>query len=316
MIPALVVLAGVLAQSPPLRVELQPVRGPDTITPEMKNLQLPAGTPSEAKLLGVFDWDRDGRAEIFAGWTVPAGSGGEYDNHVIVLRRAGEESLKVVQNVTIQGDKLLELWFYRPRDRRDTPKVIALLLGGATWSTVCMLRPGVDRGEELFGLNDHEFADLNGDGVSEAIGWNRRPEDQRCHFGFFAVRVNPEVLVESGKQFHRVWPREDASRSQVMAQFVELDQQGTVGMIVLEDDGQMEPGAQRLALYRMEGEQFRLLSAIDCPWPSIAVLFEIRKGERRLDLWTTSPEHCKEGGNPDPVIKKIAYSFQGGRLAR
>jgi hypothetical protein len=314
MIPLLVVLAGVVAQAPPLRVELRGIRGSDTITPEVEKLRLPPGTPSEAKLLGVFDWDQDGSAEIFAGWTAPAGSDTEFDNHVIVLRRAGEGS-QLLQHVTIRGERLLELWFYRPRDRRDTPKVVALLLGGATWSTVYQLRPGVDRAEELFGMNDHEFADLNGDGISELIGWNRRPDDLRCGFGFFGVRVNPQVFVESGKQFHKVWPLA-GPWFQVMADFVELDRQGTVGMIALEDNARMQPGSQRLALYRMEGEQFRLLSAIDCPWPSIAVLFEIRKGERRLNLLTTSQEHCEKGGNPDQVIRKIVYSFEGGRLSR
>jgi hypothetical protein len=164
-------------------------------------------------------------------------------------------------------------------------------------------------------MNDHEFADLNGDGISELIGWNRRPDDLRCGFGFFGVRVNPQVYVESDKQFHKVWPMA-GPWLQVMAHFVELDRHGTVGMIALEDSARMEPGAQRLALYRMEGDQFRLLSAIDCPWPGIAVLFEIRKGERTLDLLTSSLEDCKAGGNPDRVIRRVAYSFEGGRLTR
>jgi hypothetical protein len=313
MIAPLVVLSCMLAQTPPLRVEVQPVRGPDTITPEAKKLRLD-GAPPEAKLLGVFDWDGDGRDEVFAGWTVPGPSADEKENHVVVLRAAAQGSIKLVQHVIIPGTELFELWFYRPRDRRDTPKVVALLQGGATWSTVCLLRPGVDRAEELFGPNDHEFADLNGDGISEAIAWNRRPEDDRCSFGFFAVRVYPQVYVETGKQFHKVWPREDATWAQVMAQFVELDEKGTVAMIALEDNARMEAGAQRLALYRMEGDGFRLLSSVDCPWPSIAVLFSIREGTRTLDLWTTSQEHCKAGGNPDTVVKKVPYSFRNGHL--
>jgi len=313
MITPLVVLSCVLARSPQLRVELQPVRGPDTITLEAKRLRL-SGVPPEAKLLGVFDWDGDGRDEIFAGWTVPGLSADTKENHVVVFRPAAEGSTNLVQHVIIPGTELLELLFYRPRDRRDTPKVVALLLGGATWATVCLLRPGIDRAEELFGPNDHEFADLNGDGLSEAIAWNRRPDDKRCGFGFFGVRVNPQVYVETGKRFHRVWPREDAARLQVMAQFIELDEKGTVGMIALEDNTRMEAGAQRLALYRMEGDEFRLLSSVDCPWPGIAVLFSIHAGTRTLDLWTTSQEHCKAGGNPDPVVKKVPYSFRSGHL--
>jgi hypothetical protein len=45
--------------------ELVGVPGQKTITDEVRALRL----PDKARLLGVFDWDRDGRAELFAGWT-------------------------------------------------------------------------------------------------------------------------------------------------------------------------------------------------------------------------------------------------------
>jgi hypothetical protein len=44
--------------------ELVGVPGQTTLTDKVRALRL----PYKAKLLGVFDWDRDGRAEIFAGW--------------------------------------------------------------------------------------------------------------------------------------------------------------------------------------------------------------------------------------------------------
>lgn len=62
---------------------------------------------------------------------------------------------------------------------------------------------------ELFTSSDHEFADLDRDGVYEPIAWNRRPFDVRCDFGIFGGHFYPEVFVPTGANYRKAWPPSD-----------------------------------------------------------------------------------------------------------
>jgi hypothetical protein len=76
------------------------------------SLRLPEGSA----LLGVFDWDRDGRPEIFAGRAVPlAGNNNEFENHLLVLNEGQASSTLVLKEYLIRDDKLLAISFLSRR---------------------------------------------------------------------------------------------------------------------------------------------------------------------------------------------------------
>ena len=79
-------------------------------------------------------------------------------------------------------------------------KAIADVLGGPYWGNGYLLESAFDQPVKLFeGATDSEFVDLTGDGVYEAIAWYRRPDDRRCRFGMFGVRVKPSLFVRDGR---------------------------------------------------------------------------------------------------------------------
>lgn len=94
----------------------------------------------------------------------------------------------------IRDTELEQIAFFTPPDTRDTVKVIADVLGGSYWSTGYLVESGFDQPVKLLeGATASSFADLNGDGAYEAIAWKRRPDDQRCRFGLFGVRVEQHL---------------------------------------------------------------------------------------------------------------------------
>jgi hypothetical protein len=301
--------------------ELAGVLGKMTITGKVRGLHLPHG----AELLGVFDWDRDGRAEIFAGWIrrFPGSKPWEdVENHVLVLSEEHGGQARVLKEYVIRDTTLTFVEFFAPPDRRDSVKVAVHMLGGAYWGKIYLLesdfahpahitpRPGMN------GADDFEFVDLNNDGVYEAVAWGRRPDDLRCNFGMFGGRLLPEILVRDRMEYRPVWSGKKTGWQEVMSSFADLDREGTAEIVSLEDNRTDAAGAQRLAVYKMEGETFRRIAGASVPWPQIAYIFDITK-EGRIALQTASREKCKEGGIPaGDDTDTINYEFRNGALTR
>jgi hypothetical protein len=219
--------------------ELIGIFGDKTTTDRARALHL----PDNAKLLGVFDWDRDGRAEIFAGWTRGA-SGADDENHLLILREVPGGGTRVEKEYIIRDTPLVSVDFFVPPDRRDTIKMAVNMLGGAYWANVYVLESGFEHPVKLKGATDFEFVDLNSDGVYEAVAWDRRPQDLRCHFGMFGVRIVPEVFVHDRTEYRSVWPMKKAGWHEVMSLFADLDHDGTAEIVSLEDNGTDSAGAQ------------------------------------------------------------------------
>jgi hypothetical protein len=291
--------------------ELQGMLGRDTITDADRKVVL----PDKATLLGAFDWNRDGSRELFAGWSESLDrSQGLWENHVLVLRPDGNGRTRVVKEYRIRGTEMQALSFYAPPDARDKVKITVHLLGGATWSTVYLIEPGRERALELFAPNDYAFVDLDGDGVYEAVAWNRRPDDSRCRFGLFGVRVNPTIYVRSGDHFREVWPVKGVWR-QVAGVLADTDGDGIAELIALEDNGANGPGAQRLAVHKMDEDGFRMLSETPVPWPSIGFLVDA--ADRGVMLWTATKSRCEAGGDPEGEgTERTLYGFRDGRLIK
>jgi formylglycine-generating enzyme required for sulfatase activity len=292
-----------------------------TITDRVRALRL----PHKAELLGVFDWDRDGRAEIFAGWTrQPLGSKPweTFENHLLLLREESGGRTRVEKEYVIRDTRLTYVQFFAPPDQRDTVKMAVHMLGGAYWSKVYLLGSGFEHPVNLRprsgreGATDFEFVDLNNDGVYEAVTWDRRPEDLRCHFGVFGGRMLPDIFVRDLTRYRSVRPLKKTGWHEVRTLFTDLDHDGTAEIVSLEDNRTDGAGAQRLAIYKMEGETFRRIAKASAPWPQIAYIFDITNRET-IALHTASQEKCKEGGIPagdDTDI--ISYEFRNGALQR
>ena len=305
------VVTRAVEQAAPDPWELPRVAGYTTITERARSLRLPEGT----KLLGVFDWDRDGRPEIFAGRTVPlAGKNNEFENHLLVLTEGPGGSTLVQGEYLIRDTELQQIAFFTPPDTRDTVKLIADVLGGSYWSTGYLVESGLDQPMKLFeGATDGEFVDLNGDGVYEAIAWNRRPDDQRCRFGMFGVRVKPSLFVRDGQHYRSVSPARPGAWREVMSQLADLDHDGRPEIVALEDNSEYRAGAQRLAVYKMTGDGFRMLAESAAPWPDIAVWLSV-KNDGRLELGMTTPERCHTGEAPETMA--LDYELRDGALRR
>jgi formylglycine-generating enzyme required for sulfatase activity len=302
--------------------ELIGTLGQTTLTDKVRALRL----PDKAKLLGVFDWDRDGRSEIFAVWTrQPPGSKPweTFENHLLVLREEPGGPTRVEKEYVIRDSRLMTVEFFAPPDRRDTVKMAVHMLGGAYWSKVYLLESGFEHpvymkprsGRE--GATNFEFVDLNNDGVYEAVAWDRRPDDLRCSLGFGVLggRFLPEILVRNRMEYQPVWPM-NTDWHDVMTLFTDLDHDGTAEIVSLEDNRTNSAGAQRLAIYKMEGKTFRRIAKASAPWPRFAYIFDLME-RGRINLHVASQEKCKEGGIPagdDTDI--ISYEFQNGALRR
>jgi formylglycine-generating enzyme required for sulfatase activity len=295
--------------------ELVGVPGDATITDGARALRL----PHKATLLGVFDWDRDGRAEIFASWTQQL-TESEYENHLLLLSEEPDGGTRMEKEYVIRDSTLLSVEFFVPPDGRDTVKMAIYMLGGAYWAKVYLLESGFEHPVNLRprsgreGATSFEFVDLNDDGVYEAVAWDRRPDDLRCHFGVFGVRLLPEILVRDRIEYRPVWPLNKAGWHEVMTLFTDLDHDGTAEIVSLEDNGTYRAGAQRLAAYKLEGETFRLISEVAAPWPQIAYFFDLMEGGR-IALHTASQEKCKEGGIPaGDDTNTVSYELRNGTL--
>jgi formylglycine-generating enzyme required for sulfatase activity len=196
------------------------------------------------------------------------------------------------------------------------------MLGGTYWSKVYLLESGFEHPVNLKprsgreGATDLEFVDLNNDGIYEAVAWDRRPEDLRCHFGMFGGRLLPEILMRDHMEYRPVWPLKKAGWHEVMTSFTDLDNDGTAEIVSLEDNRIDGVGAQRLAAYKMEEDTFSRIAKVSVPWPQIAYYFDIAE-TGHIALHTASQVKCKEGGiQAGDDTDTISYEFRNGVLQR
>jgi hypothetical protein len=306
--------------------------------------QLPStGWKSQPKLLGMVDLDA-GLEQIFIGWsTDPPDQAGEVSHHVQVFRGKPRGPVELVSELVLAGGPRIRVRFFRPPDRRDTPKVIIDVAGGATWGTPYLLAPDDKSVQKLSDASDYEFADLDHDGVYELIAWNRRPFDARCNFGIFDGHLYPEIYVRSAETFRKAWPPQDwtdpdfqlidrvkgltdgpvpwGAAHQVMALVTDLEGDGTAAIVALSDRFTREPGSQEVGVYRVKGGQVRLVTRAPLGSPrvgfflSLAPLLDSRSGQRII-MHLADRDRCQSGGNPwaGSGLADAVYSYRAGRL--
>src|ERR1035441_4705323 len=149
----------------------------------------PTKVDHRGKLLGLLDVANN-VTEVILGWAAPLrGNLRRYEFQVFRGEREGRGEL--AGKFALEGGFDPVVHFYLPLDRRDGPKVVIDVTGGATWTTSYSLSADGSSVQRLFDANYYDFVDLNGDGVYELVAWDRRPNDKRCRFGMFEQRVNP-----------------------------------------------------------------------------------------------------------------------------
>jgi hypothetical protein len=300
---------------------LEPLEGAGTIA-DYSLARLFANGPRVApasKLLAVFDLGGEGK-RIITGWTDQRAAY-QWTHHFQVFRFSGNGPPVRLGEFTLGDGPTFNVRLYRPTDARDRPKIVFDIAGGATWGSTYLLDASGSTVTKLFAPNSYNFADLNGDGVYEAIAWDRRPNDARCKFGVFAFHVNPQIYVRSGATFRKAWPSESSKSKHVMALLADIDGDGAVEIVSLTDDLRDAPGAQRIVIYRYAKGAFTPLAETTLPWPKIAFLLSgIRQinGAPAVIVRLATQARCEEGGNPEPGsgITEAAWTFRAGRLHR
>ena len=129
----------------------------------------------------------------------------------------------------------------------------------------------------------------------------------------FGVRVKPSIFVRDGRQFLSVSPARPGAWREVMSQLADLDHDGRPEIVALEDNDEERAGAQRLAVYKMTGNTFRLHAEAAAPWPDIAVFLSVRSNDQ-LELAVTTPQRCSAGGKLETVA--VEYEFRDGAIRR
>jgi hypothetical protein len=300
---------------------LKPVQGGETIADHDRVFaQLRHGRLAPAsKLLAVFDLGPDGKRMI-TGWTdEPAPY--KWTHHFQVFRQAGSRQPAFLGEFTLSDGPSFTIRLYRPPDARDQPKIVFDIAGGGAWGTTYLLDSSGRTVTKLFAPNAYDFVDLDGDGVYEAVAWNRRPNDERCKFGLLAERVNPEIYVRSAATYRKAWPPASWTRQEVMALLADMDGDGATEIVSLVDDWRSGPASQNVIVYRYRRGVFTQLAATPLPWPKIAfMLADIRtlEGAPAVRVRLATAARCDAGDNPDAGsgISEAAYAFRGGRLQR
>jgi hypothetical protein len=281
-------------------------------------LKMPsAKVDRRAKLLGLFDMG-EGGIEAVLGWTdPPVDYIWKHEFQVFVGKRKGEGNF--AGTLALDGGPEASVRFYRPPDKRDTPKIVIDVVGGAAWGTSYLLLPSGTSTQKLFEATAYDFVDLNGDGVYELVSWSRRPTDQRCQFGMFGLRVNPEIYMRSGSGYRKLWPPGSSMSIQVMAGLIDVDGDGVLEVASLIDNLEERVGAQKLAIYKLGTSSFGLVAEAPVPWPGIAYWLSIDHpaAKREIELWIANRAKCEAGENPEGSGTAVAtYVFKAGRLER
>jgi hypothetical protein len=289
------------------------------------------------QLMGMLN--HGGEIELFLGWVDPESQPGNFAHHIEIFRGGRGTQAALVHDLTLLGGPGMSVSFFQPPDARDAPAVLIDIQGGSYWGTTYILAPDRQSAVQLFTSSDHEFADLDRDGVYELIAWNRRPFDLRCDFGILGVRFYPEVFVRAGASYRKAWPPPDWAAAngglidhfrnherngvpweanfQIVAGFADLEGDGAAELIVLQDRVREDP-AQALAVYRLAHRSFHLVAQTSLPSQSISYLLDgIRDSSEGKEVLvrTASPAKCKAGGDPaEAGWVDVAYILRGGRL--
>lgn len=264
------------------------------------------------EISAVFDFDNDGRLEVFIHWHLA-----ETDQtHMQVYKIDSDQITRLAFDSEL--DHPYVVIDFPPRSERlTTNAAIVFCQQGVYWGTFYVLFPDCRRLVKLGDASDIKFADLNGDGAYEWILWQWRGFDRRCGFTFPGGQ-SAEVFRWISDKFIKIWPPkgwaaqidESGDIGQVMNRFYDVDDDGIPELITATDI--REKTQSRFSIYKPAKESFRRIAYADFPKKyAITEIMGVRrmKDRKQIVLRLTNAANCK-----DEKDVLSAVDFKGGDL--
>jgi hypothetical protein len=276
-------------------------------------IRLPARqTQAEPELMGMLQ--QGSGIELFLRWwdKDPETGGARC---AVFRGDRGSEAL-LIHDFTIDG-AFSWIRFFQPPDARDNLEVLLDVNVGTLMITTYLLAPDRQSMKEMFsttGVN-HEFMDLDGDGVYELVAWDlsRNP---RCDFGYYHGDFPvPEIFVRDGAGYQPIWPGTGDAKID-SAFFADLRGDGTVELVALQD-GISQTSAQTLAVYRLDNKSIQLVAQTPLPRGRIAFSVAANNGKaggKEILVRAAAPGECKIGGDRETTGTAKVYILDGDRV--
>ena len=298
--------------------------------------QLPLKTVAEgARLVGVFDFDRDGQQEVFLTWMTSPNN--TFVHHFQVYRLQRQDAVLLGQ-FEFEGGPIARIAFYQPQGDADTPKTVFDVMGGAMWGTWYLLSPDGKSTQELGSGTDYHFIDLEKNGIYSLVAYKERPFEPVCTvFGYMSGTpgLYPEIFRKEGATYKQIWPPADwlpydfqlldqlrrdpkpllGKHYVVMAALYDMDRDGAAEIVALTDIVRRGDTERALETYKVSGGSLILKSRVAVAHPDMAVVIY---GIRRLRetsqavLLFADPRDCVSS---HPLLSVAeGFDFRQGRL--
>lgn len=249
------------------------------------------------EILAVYDFDNDGRLEVFIAWYLRD----TYQTHMQVYKIDSNQTARLAFDSELNHSSIM-IDFPNRSTNVITNAAIVLGQQGAYWCTFYVLFPDCKRLVKLGDASNLKLADLDGDGAYEWILWQWRGFDRRCEI-YFIGGQSTDVFRLVSEKFIKIWPPkgwatqsgESGDIGQVMNRFYDMDDDGCPEIITATDvRGKTQ---SRLSIYKLREEGFRCIAYAD--FPSKYALTEIMgvrhlKDRKQIVLRLTDAAKCKD----------------------
>jgi hypothetical protein len=300
--------------------------------------QLPRKTVGErTRLAGVFDFDGDGRQEVFLTWMTS--DHGAFVHHFQAYRIQGQSAVLLGQ-FEFKGGPSARIAFYQPQGASDTPKTIFEVMGGAMWGTWYLLGPDGKSTQELGSGTDYHFIDMEKTGTYNLVTNKERPFEPVCNiFGYMSGNpgLYPEVFRKEGTGYARIWPPADwlpydfqlldqlrrdptpllGKRYVVMAALYDIDRDAAAEIVALTDTVLRGDTKRTLEVYKVSRGSLILQSHVAVSHPDMAVvIYGIRslRETRQAVLLFADPKDCTGRAAYPSLSLAAGFDFRQGQF--
>lgn len=305
----------------------------------------PAVMEHHPQLLGIHDFDGDGREELFIGWAPPTREG---STHIQIYRINSAKDATFLNELQLEG---APAWIMFPRvpNGKKINAAIAVVLGGAKWGIYYLIFPGAKSPVKLGDAADVKLSDLDGDGSYEWILLQWRGFDLRCYYGFFGLGASMDIYRLSGRKFVQIWPPaewaildadidsairfghaqppsnpNDTAVSPlskpipwgktylVMNEFYDVDDDGRMEIITITDAVSLKNPGRRLSIYKLGKDHFDRLADLNIPsdYPAVEIMGIRRlKDRKQIVLLLGDVKRCGDDAHKYEKGVTIAAGF-------
>jgi hypothetical protein len=306
--------------------------------------QLPLRSAGKgAKLAGVFDFDGDGRQEVFLQWMTSAKY--PFVHHFEVCRIDGQKAVLIGQ-FAFEGAPQAGIAFYRPPSAADTPKTVFEVTGGAKWSSWYLLSPDGKDAPKVGDGAGYQFIDLEKTGIYDLVVYKERPFEPVCgFFGYMSLDpgLYPIVFRKNGTGYAKIWPPADwlpydfqlldrlrrepapltGKHYAVMAALYDIDRDGAAEIVALTDTVLAGDTRRALEVYKVTGGELILKSRLGVAHRDMAVvIYGIRRlrDTAQAALLFADPRNCTlveaRGAGAPALSMAEGFDFRQGQFQR